>query len=104
MQRDRDVLYNAVSYTKGQTAQLVDLIGGLHGHMRTVISGGVSSRAVSFDVGGEDAFPELHLIEQGLKNILHSVTKVGRGGRPMERKGGSSSGRGWWGGPGGVVR
>ncbi|GIL77113.1 hypothetical protein Vretifemale_6669, partial [Volvox reticuliferus] len=78
MTRDRDVLYNAVSYTKSQTAQLVDLIAGLHGHLRSVMQGATAggNGKVSFEILGEEAFPELQQIEQGLKNILHSLQKV----------------------------
>ncbi|EFJ45415.1 hypothetical protein VOLCADRAFT_94255 [Volvox carteri f. nagariensis] len=84
MTRDRDVLYNAVSYTKSQTAQLVDVITGLQGHLRAVISGagggagagGGGNGKVSFEMMGEEAFPELQQVEHGLKNILHSLQKV----------------------------
>lgn len=32
------MLYAAVAYTKSQTGQMVDLIGGLHGHLRAVFT------------------------------------------------------------------
>ncbi|KAG2495312.1 hypothetical protein HYH03_006584 [Edaphochlamys debaryana] len=38
MTRDRDLLYAAVAYTKNQTGALVDLIGGMHGHLRAVFT------------------------------------------------------------------
>lgn len=37
-QRDRDVLFTAVAYTRNQTGALVDLIGGVHGHLRSFIT------------------------------------------------------------------
>ena len=38
VQRDRDMLFTAVAYTKNQTGQLVDLIGGVHGTLKTFIA------------------------------------------------------------------
>ncbi|GFR42106.1 hypothetical protein Agub_g2949, partial [Astrephomene gubernaculifera] len=93
MTRDRDVLFSAVAYTKSQTGQLVDLISGMHGHLRAAVSGSIGSGpgsgggstggagggsgGVSFAAAlGDDGFPELQQIEQGLKNIQFSVTKV----------------------------
>lgn len=32
------MLFSAVAYTKNQTGALVDLIGGMHGHLRAALS------------------------------------------------------------------